>query len=346
MATSMREQRLPARLRSPLAGAIVGAAGVLACTMAIYPLARVAPVDSLGVVYLLAVLLVSVSWGGWLGVLTAVASAAAFDFFHIPPDGFGIAGARNLGAVVVFLVAALIAVVVAALSERVRAEAALRRREAESRARVIAAADEERRRVVRDLHDGAQQRLVHTVITLKLARRAFDQHADPEPLLDEALEHAERAMAELRELAHGILPAVLTRGGLRAGVDALVSRVPLPVTVDVCEDRFHPALEATAYFVVAEALTNVVKHARARAAEVTALREGDALRVAVRDDGVGGAAVDASSGLLGLDDRVTSLKGSLSVESPPDGGTRVEAVIPLPATGAARVAPGRGNAPA
>jgi signal transduction histidine kinase len=334
MPTTMTGPTLPAQLRSPRAGVVVGAAGVAACTVAIFPLSEIAPVDSLGVVYLLAVLLVSISWGAWLGVLTAIASAAAYDYFHIPPEGFGIAGTRNLGAVVVLLVAALTAVVVAALAERVRAEAALRRREADSRARVLAAADEERRRVVRDLHDGAQQRLVHTVITLKLARRALDQHADAEPLIDEALEHAERATAELRELAHGIMPAVLTRGGLRAGVDALVARVPLPVTVDVCGDRFHPALEATAYFVVAEALTNVVKHAHAHAAEVTAVRDGDALHVAVRDDGVGGA-LDASSGLLGLDDRVTSLKGSLRVDSPPGGGTCVEAILPLSTTGPA-----------
>ena len=322
--------RLRLWLRSAPAGVLVGAAAIAACTLVIYPLKRVSPVDSLGVLYLLAVLVAAVGWGAWFGVLTALASAATFDFFHIPPDGFGIAGTRNVGALVVFLVAALMAVVVAALTERVRAEAALRRREAESRARVIAAADEERRRVVRDLHDGAQQRLVHTVITLKLARRALgrgDETADA--LLDEALEHAQRATTELRELAHGILPAVLTRGGLRAGVDALVARAPLPVAVDVPEDRFDPAVEATAYFVIAEALTNAAKHSRASSAEVRVRRERGAVSVAVRDDGVGGAALDGSSGLLGLDDRVASLHGRLRVESPPGAGTLVEAVMPL-----------------
>ena len=310
--------RLRLWLRSAPAGVLVGAAAIAACTLVIYPLKRVSPVDSLGVLYLLAVLVAAVGWGAWFGVLTALASAATFDFFHIPPDGFGIAGTRNVGALVVFLVAALMAVVVAALTERVRAEAALRRREAESRARVIAAADEERRR------------LVHTVITLKLARRALgrgDETADA--LLDEALEHAQRATTELRELAHGILPAVLTRGGLRAGVDALVARAPLPVAVDVPEDRFDPAVEAAAYFVIAEALTNAAKHSRASSAEVRVRRERGAVSVAVRDDGVGGAALDGSSGLLGLDDRVASLHGRLRVESPPGAGTLVEAVMPL-----------------
>jgi signal transduction histidine kinase len=142
---------------------------------------------------------------------------------------------------------------------------------AASRARIVAATDEERRRVVRDLHDGAQQRLVHTIVTLKLAHRALqDEEKDLPALLTEALDHAEQATAELRELAHGILPAVLTRGGLRAGVDALASRMPVPVDNGVSVGRLPAVVEASAYFVVAEALTNVAKHARARRAEVTA----------------------------------------------------------------------------
>ena len=146
---------------------------------------------------------------------------------------------------------------------------------AASRARIVAAADDERRRVVRDLHDGAQQRLVHTVITLKLAHRAAqNEEKDVPALLTEALDHAEQATAELRELAHGILPAVLTRGGLRAGVDALASRMPVPVENDVSVGRLPAAVEATAYFVVAEALTNVAKHARAGRAEVDGARRG------------------------------------------------------------------------
>jgi signal transduction histidine kinase len=194
---------------------------------------------------------------------------------------------------------------------------------------VLAAADEERRRVVRDLHDGAQQRLVHTVITLKLARQALAGD-DPavESLIGEALDHAELATVELRELAHGILPSVLTHGGLRSGVHALASRMPVAVTVDVTVDRFASAIEATAYFVVAEGLTNVAKHARASQAAVAAWIDDGALRVEVSDDGVGGVSADGS-GLRGLDDRLATLDGTLRVESPAGGGTLLAAIIPI-----------------
>jgi signal transduction histidine kinase len=201
---------------------------------------------------------------------------------------------------------------------------------AASRARIAAAADEERRRVVRDLHDGAQQRLVHTVITLKQARRALqNEEKDAQALLSEALDQAERATAELRELAHGILPAVLTHGGLRAGVDALASRMPLPVENGVSLGRLPATVEATAYFVVAEALTNVAKHARAGYATVTARVDDGTLRVQVRDDGVGGARPDGS-GLLGMADRLATLGGQVRIESLASGGTLVAADIPVP----------------
>jgi len=200
---------------------------------------------------------------------------------------------------------------------------------AESRARIAAAADEERRRVVRDLHDGAQQRLVHTVITLKMARQALDRSADGAELVEEALKHAEQANAEVRELAHGIMPAALSRGGLRAGIDALAERMPLPVEVDVAAPRLPSPLEATAYFVVAEALTNVVKHAGAQQASVTVRLADETLVLEVRDDGVGGARA-GGSGLLGLADRLAIHEGRLRVVSPPGGGTLVSATIPLP----------------
>jgi signal transduction histidine kinase len=199
-----------------------------------------------------------------------------------------------------------------------------------SRARVVAATDEERRRVVRDLHDGAQQRLVHTIVTLKLALRALKPDREPAcELVAEALEQAERANVELRELAHGILPAALTRGGLRAGLDALASRMPVPVEIDAPAGRLPTAIEATAYFVAAEALTNVAKHARAGRVEVTAQIRDGTLMVQVRDDGVGGAR-PGGSGLVGLADRLAALDGRLRIDSPPDGGTLLAATIPLP----------------
>jgi signal transduction histidine kinase len=202
---------------------------------------------------------------------------------------------------------------------------------AASRARIVAAADESRRQIERDLHDGAQQRLVHAVIVLKLALRAVSNGtADAGELVAEALRHAEQANSELRELAHGILPAALTRGGLQAGVEGLVSRVPLPVIVDVCVERLPAAVEATAYFVVSEALTNVVKHAGASRAEVSARLERGELRIDVRDDGVGGAQGGEHTGLGGLADRVSVLDGRLMLDSPPGGGTRVCALLPVP----------------
>jgi signal transduction histidine kinase len=201
---------------------------------------------------------------------------------------------------------------------------------AASRARIVAAADEERRRVVRDLHDGAQQRLVHTIITLTQAQRAVENEDEDAPvLLAEALEHAQQATREVRELAHGILPAVLTHCGLEAGVEALASRMPVPVRIDVPVGRLPAAVEATAYFVVAEALTNVAKHARAGRATVTARVEDGTLRVQVRDDGIGGARPDGS-GLLGLADRLAALDGQLRIESPAARGTLVAADFPLP----------------
>jgi signal transduction histidine kinase len=202
---------------------------------------------------------------------------------------------------------------------------------AESRARIVAATDAERRRVVRDLHDGAQQRLVHTVITLKLARVALQKReANGPALVNEALDNAQQATDELRELAHGILPAVLTRGGLRAGVEALASRTPLPVDTDVSVGRLPPALEATAYFVVAEALTNTAKHAHANRAWITATVDGDTLRLEIRDDGVGGACIATSTGLLGLRDRAAAMNGGLRVDSKPGAGTVVAATLPIP----------------
>ena len=202
-----------------------------------------------------------------------------------------------------------------------------------SRARIVAAGDEASRRIRRDLHDGAQQRLVHALITLKLASRALAR-GDPKAgeLLAEGIEHSQSATAALRELSHGILPSVLTRGGLRAGVESLASQLPLRVSVEVERQRFPRGIEATAYFVVSEALTNVMKHSGAAQAAVVAESNGGTLRVEVRDDGRGGAAIAGGTGLVGLRDRVSALDGSLRVESLAGAGTRVVATLPLPAS--------------
>jgi signal transduction histidine kinase len=196
---------------------------------------------------------------------------------------------------------------------------------------VVEAADSERRRIERNLHDGAQQRLVALSLSLRLvqSRLATDADAASE-LLDESVDELAGATAELRELARGIHPAVLTERGLSPAIETLAARAPVPVeVVALPEERLPPVAEATAYFTVSEALTNVAKYARATHATVRLESEDGALVVEVRDDGVGGASASTGSGLSGLADRVGACDGSLSVESPPGHGTLVRAVLPL-----------------
>jgi PAS domain S-box-containing protein len=198
-----------------------------------------------------------------------------------------------------------------------------------SRARLVEAADEQRRRVVRDLHDGAQQRLVHAVMTLQLAHARGDAPPDLDRLIGEALEDTRAGIDELRELAHGLHPALLTHRGLAAAVEALADRAPIPVHVDIPEQRYPTPVESAAYFVAAEALTNVAKYARASTARVTIAGTTDRLVLTIEDDGVGGATPSPGSGLAGLQDRVAAMAGSLVVDSPPGAGTRLRAEIPL-----------------
>ena len=195
----------------------------------------------------------------------------------------------------------------------------------ESRARIVRAGDDERRRLERDLHDGAQQRLLGVGMALQLLRSSGG--ADTR-LLDETEAEVQAALAELRELARGIHPAVLIAHGLAAAVRTLAERAPLPVDVSAPDERFPVEIETAVYFIVAEALANVAKHARATRARVTIVRERGLVRVEVGDDGVGGAELGHGSGLRGLADRAGALDGRLVVESPPGGGTRVLVEIP------------------
>ncbi len=204
-----------------------------------------------------------------------------------------------------------------------------------SRARVVATADEVRQRLQRDVHDGAQQRLVQTVLSLKLGLDAAERGADPVGLMREALDQAERATVELRDIVHGILPVSLARGGLRAGIDSLVTAAAIPVELDLAAQpprRWPADVEVTAYFVVAEALTNVVKHAQATRTRVTVAGGESDLVVEVADDGVGGADPRGGSGLTGLSDRVDALDGILTLTSAAGAGTTVRAVLPVPGT--------------
>jgi signal transduction histidine kinase len=210
------------------------------------------------------------------------------------------------------------------------ANAEAREELAASRKRLVEAAQVERRRLERNLHDGAQQRLVGLALTLRLAERQLDR--DPETargMLVRASTELAEALEELRELARGLHPAVLSDHGLKAALSALAARAPLPVDVSVdLDERPSEPVEEAAYFVVAEALTNVARYASARGATVSVRREADTVLVEVADDGAGGADPHAGTGLRGLTDRVEALGGRLEVESPLGHGTTIRAYLP------------------
>ncbi len=221
------------------------------------------------------------------------------------------------------------------ISEGQRAEAERQRAESlhASRARIVEATLEERRRLGRDLHDGAQQRLVNVMVTLQLSlSHALDQ--ETRELIAAALEECQQAVGDLRDLGSGLHPSVLSHRGLRAAIASLTARAPVPVEVDVTAERFAPTVEATAYFVIAEALANIGKHAGASEAAVSAATHDGWLRVRVSDDGNGGARMAGGSGLAGLQDRVAAVGGTLAVESRAGAGTTVEATVPLKPAGA------------
>jgi signal transduction histidine kinase len=206
-----------------------------------------------------------------------------------------------------------------------------------SRARIVAAADAERRRVERDLHDGAQQRLVLTAMTLREAAERLGGNGGPDVarLLAATVDGLEAALAELRELARGIHPAILADAGLVPAIESLVQRMPMPVELVLPPiPRLSERSETAVFYTVAEALTNAAKHASAARVRITVRHTHAVLVVEVSDDGVGGAAIGAGSGLLGLRDRMLALGGELAVYSPPGRGTTIRAVLPCPGTSA------------
>jgi signal transduction histidine kinase len=205
-----------------------------------------------------------------------------------------------------------------------------------SRARIVRAGDEQRRRLERNLHDGAQQRLVSAMLLLRVVQARLEAAADPDAaraLLGDAMRELEAGLDELRELARGLHPGALTEHGLRGALGFLRDRLPLPVELEVPEGRMDGHLEATAYFIVSEALTNVAKHAGASRARVVVAREEEALRLEISDDGAGGADTSKGTGLLGLRDRAEAEGGTLVVVSPPGRGTVVTARLPLGTAG-------------
>ena len=231
---------------------------------------------------------------------------------------------------------ALLDAVVAAAGialENGRLESELRARVDElrqSRARIVEAAQSERRRLERDLHDGAQQRLVALTLQLVALERQLSEHPGAVQGLEEARLELDQSLRELRELARGIHPAIVTDRGLSVALDALVSRATVPVELVVALDGRPPeAVEVAVYYLVSESLTNIAKHARASSARVEVAAQDGRLVVEVSDDGIGGAASESGSGLRGLTDRVEALGGRLRVWSPNGGGTRLRADIPF-----------------
>ena len=219
------------------------------------------------------------------------------------------------------------------VSDRNRAEAERLRAEAihASRARIVQAALDERRRLGRDLHDGAQQRLINVIFALHAAGRDPEGGEESRRAIADALQETQLAIRDLRDLGAGLDPSVLAHRGLAPAITSLTARTPVPVMLDLPEQRFAPLVESTAYFVVAEALANVAKHARASEAAVAIAARSDRLVVTVTDDGRGGAVADLStgSGLAGLTDRVAAVGGGLTIESPDGSGTRIVAELPL-----------------
>jgi signal transduction histidine kinase len=199
-----------------------------------------------------------------------------------------------------------------------------------SRARIVEAGDLERRRVERDLHDGAQQRLISLSLELRVARNALGDNGDPavRRSLDRAAEEAIAALSELRDLALGIHPLILTESGLGEAVESLADRTAVDVLVDIGSERYSPAVEGAAYFVISEALANVSKYANATKATVRVRGVADHMTIEVDDDGIGGADPHAGSGLRGLADRLAALDGTIAVVSPVGGGTKISARIP------------------
>ena len=199
-----------------------------------------------------------------------------------------------------------------------------------SRARLVQAGDEQRRKLERNLHDGAQQRLVSLALTIRLARRQLESNAEAVAAsLEGAAKELDLALEELRELARGLHPAALTEQGLGPALEGVANRLPIEVDVSAPAERLPENIEATAYYIVSEALTNVAKHAQATKAKVEMTVAGDVLKFEITDDGRGGADPSAGSGILGLRDRAEAVGGTLFVISPPGKGTLVTAQLPL-----------------
>mgnify|MGYP001389605718 CR=1 FL=1 len=278
---------------------------------------------ALGVLALLPIVLLS-SWAitrPLHDLIAATESVAAGDFSaRVPPIS------QDEQEVVAVRFNEMVASLERVSTELQRQMIALR----ESRRRIVEAGDRERERIERDLHDGAQQRLVGIAMTLRMAQRHMEDPEQTNRVLEAAIAESQHALEELRELARGLHPQILSEQGLAAALESLAERCPLPVEVRVNLNGGIPDQAAAGvYFMCSEALQNTVKHAQAKHATIAATHHQETLAIEVSDDGVGGADIGAGSGLLGLRDRAEALGGTLDLDSPAGGGTRVSARIPI-----------------
>jgi signal transduction histidine kinase len=335
LVSSLLRQKAP-----PLGvGVVVAALFIVVETFLVYLLKVRTPGNACGIFYLPGVLLVSTVWGFGLAVTTSLASAVAFAGLCSWPAPFMWAEPDNLVMITVFLAVALSANCLAYVARARAVEADQRRQEVEasnveltaSRVRIVAAADDARRRLERDLHDGAQQRLVSLGLELRAAEASVP--ADLHPLreqISDIVTGLAGVSQDLQEISRGIHPAILSKGGLGPALKSVARRSAVPVELDVAVDRRLPeSAEVAAYYVVVEALTNATKHAQASEVFVCIKAEGANLRLSVRDDGIGGADSHNGSGLIGLTDRVAALGGHLQISSPAGRGTTLLADIPL-----------------
>jgi signal transduction histidine kinase len=276
---------------------------------------------------------------GQRGATLAIATTAGLTVWntihYVGPFAFDSITRSVLSTQLFITVASLSTLCLAAVASEREAYA---RGLVESRARMVELADNERRRLERNLHDGAQQRLTALAVRLQLAEdRVHEAPAEAAGLFEEAGTELARAIAELRELAQGIHPTVLTNHGLAGAMRSAARRSPVPITlVDVPAGRLDGAAEATAYYVFAEAVANAQKHAHASSIRVRAAVEDRILHIEVVDDGIGGANEDDGFGLRGLRDRVETMSGTFHVDGDADGGTRLYATIPASPAGSGR----------
>lgn len=312
-------------------GVVTALSFIVVETVIVHVLKRVAPDNAFGAIFLLGVLVVSAGWGFGLAVATSLASAMAYVWFHVN-EGSG----SLVPAVVVFLTLALLTNVLVGQA-RLRAAEAIRisLELRASRARIVTAADQARRGFERDLHDGAQQRIVSLGLELRALEASVpDELTEIRAQLAESIDGLGQLHTDLQELSRGIHPAILSRGGLGPAIKTLARRSAVPVSLDLDVDRRLPeSAEVAAYYVVAEALTNAAKHAQADEVTVWARVTDTELTLRITDDGVGGAGAGGGSGLVGLKDRVEALSGRLGIVSKAGAGTTITVTIPLPTGG-------------